>query len=188
MFVTAWVAIARVPRYERASERGPAEAPSQNLGKRRLEIELAFHFTSLTRALTGKERVLLWTHKRLCRVNSQSTRKLAHFSVSALTDSKSTTSHLEEHRTEDSIERAISKARRGGQSPGYVQEMSGEKRPASFGSSQLVKRARPEANGNELATINGSSSGALIQGVSRRAYHAVPCDLQLKLRIQKCQR
>jgi hypothetical protein len=51
------VVVVRVPPYERASERGPAEAPSQNLGKRRLEIELAFHFTSLTRAHTAKDRV-----------------------------------------------------------------------------------------------------------------------------------
>lgn len=80
------------------------------------------------------------------------------------------------------------RARQKERSPGYVQGMSGEKRPASFGSSQLVKRARPEANGNELATINGSSSGALIQGVSLRACHAIPCDSQLKLRFQKCKR
>lgn len=44
--------------------------------------------------------------------------------------------------------------------------MSGEKRPASFGSTQLVKRARPDVNGNELATTNGPAGGALIKGVS----------------------
>ena len=44
--------------------------------------------------------------------------------------------------------------------------MSGEKRPASFGSSQLVKRARPDVNGNELATVNGGGSSALVKGVS----------------------
>jgi hypothetical protein len=46
--------------------------------------------------------------------------------------------------------------------------MSGEKRAASFGSSQLVKRARPDGNGNEVATINGAGGGALIHGVSLR--------------------
>jgi hypothetical protein len=45
-------------------------------------------------------------------------------------------------------------------------KMSGEKRAASFGSSQLVKRARPDGNGNEVATINGAGGGALIHGVS----------------------
>lgn len=45
-------------------------------------------------------------------------------------------------------------------------KMSGEKRPASFGSTQMVKRARGEINGNEVATVNGGGSNALIQGVS----------------------
>lgn len=48
--------------------------------------------------------------------------------------------------------------------------MSGEKRPASasFGSAQLVKRQKSDANLNDgaLARTNGSGGGALIQGVS----------------------
>lgn len=48
--------------------------------------------------------------------------------------------------------------------------MSGEKRPASasFGSTQLVKRQKSDANlnGGALARTNGGNSGALIQGVS----------------------
>jgi len=45
--------------------------------------------------------------------------------------------------------------------------MSGEKRPASFGSTQLVKRQRSDAdlNGSALAKTNGGS-GALSLGVS----------------------
>nr|OQO27375.1 hypothetical protein B0A51_05267 [Rachicladosporium sp. CCFEE 5018] len=45
--------------------------------------------------------------------------------------------------------------------------MSAEKRPATFGSSQLVKRARPDANGNEVAKVNGGGSNALIYGGGR---------------------
>lgn len=53
--------------------------------------------------------------------------------------------------------------------------MSSEKRPAadSFGSSQLVKRQRSDANlgGNSVALANGTArNGALIQAVS---YHRV---------------
>ena len=48
--------------------------------------------------------------------------------------------------------------------------MSGEKRPAaeSFGSTQLVKRQRSDANlnGSAVARTNGAGSGALVQGVS----------------------
>lgn len=48
--------------------------------------------------------------------------------------------------------------------------MSGEKRPASasFGTTQLVKRQRSEAdmNNGALAKTNGANSGALVQGVS----------------------
>ena len=63
--------------------------------------------------------------------------------------------------------------------------MSGEKRAASFGSSQLVKRARPDGNGNEVATINGAGGGALIHGVSLHAENTVFAVSQLKLR-SKC--
>jgi hypothetical protein len=58
-------------------------------------------------------------------------------------------------------------------------KMSGEKRAASFGSSQLVKRARPDGNGNEVATINGAGGGALIHGVSMHARGAFLRILQL---------
>jgi hypothetical protein len=51
-----------------------------------------------------------------------------------------------------------------------------------------VKRARPDANGNEVATINGSSNTALIQGVSLHARENSLSDLQLKLRLQKRKR
>lgn len=48
--------------------------------------------------------------------------------------------------------------------------MSGEKRAASdsFGTTQLVKRQRSDANlnGSAVARVNGSASGALVQGVS----------------------
>ena len=48
--------------------------------------------------------------------------------------------------------------------------MSGEKRPASasFGTTQLVKRQKSDSNLNDgaLSRTNGSSSGALIHGVS----------------------
>ena len=48
--------------------------------------------------------------------------------------------------------------------------MSGEKRPASesLGTTQLVKRQKSDANinGDALTRVNGSSSGALVQGVS----------------------
>ena len=48
--------------------------------------------------------------------------------------------------------------------------MSGEKRPAaeSFGSTQLVKRQRSDANlnGSAVARTNGAGGGALVQGVS----------------------
>lgn len=49
--------------------------------------------------------------------------------------------------------------------------MSGEKRPAAdaFGSTQLVKRAKPDANSNgssAVTVVNGSTqNGALIQAV-----------------------
>lgn len=50
-------------------------------------------------------------------------------------------------------------------------EMSGEKRPASaaaFGTTQLVKRQKSDANlnGGAIARVNGAGGGALIQGVS----------------------
>jgi len=60
--------------------------------------------------------------------------------------------------------------------------MSGEKRAASFGSSQLVKRARPDGNGNEVATINGAGGGALIHGVSSHAEDTIFRISRLKLR------
>lgn len=61
--------------------------------------------------------------------------------------------------------------------------MSGEKRPASFGSSQLVKRARPDVNGNEVAIANGGSN-ALIQGVSLPMLDAYMRNARLNLRLQ----
>lgn len=54
--------------------------------------------------------------------------------------------------------------------------MSGEKRAASesFGSTQLVKRQRSEAdlNGGALTRTNGAGGGALIQGVSPPNHHS----------------
>jgi Prp8 binding protein len=56
--------------------------------------------------------------------------------------------------------------------------MSTAKRPAHdvFGSSQLVKRAKADANlGNSsaVAVVNGAGqNGALIQGVCRKAFYA----------------
>ena len=48
--------------------------------------------------------------------------------------------------------------------------MSGEKRAAaaSFGTSQLVKRQKSDANVGDgtVARVNGSGSGALVKGVS----------------------
>lgn len=48
--------------------------------------------------------------------------------------------------------------------------MSGEKRAASqsFGTTQLVKRQKSDANlnGSAVARVNGSGSNALVQGVS----------------------
>jgi len=62
--------------------------------------------------------------------------------------------------------------------------MSGEKRAASFGSSQLVKRAKPDGNGNEVATINGAGGGALIHGVSLYREDTVYRIMRLKLRMK----
>jgi len=61
--------------------------------------------------------------------------------------------------------------------------MSGPKRPASFGSSQLVKRARPDGNGSQVAITNGGSN-ALIQGVSLPMPDACMRYARLKLRLQ----
>lgn len=57
--------------------------------------------------------------------------------------------------------------------------MSSEKRPAadSFGSSQLVKRQRSDANlgSNSVALVNGTArNGALIQAVSCHCAFAQP--------------
>jgi hypothetical protein len=55
--------------------------------------------------------------------------------------------------------------------------MSGEKRPAanSFGSAQLVKRAKSDANvkgSSAVAVVNGSAqNGALIQAVCYQSVH-----------------
>jgi len=61
--------------------------------------------------------------------------------------------------------------------------MSGEKRPASYGSTQLVKRAKPNANGDQVAIANGGSN-ALIQGVSPSKTAAHMRNARLKLRFQ----
>jgi hypothetical protein len=139
--------------------------------------------------LTGKERVLLWTLSIYNRFLSRKSTLYAN--TCALLRQRIDRQQIHDQppgRTlhEDVQEKELfRRARQKEQNPSHAQEMSGEKRPASFGSSQLVKRARPEANGNELATINGSSSGALIQSVSLHVQNTVLCDLQLKLSFQK---
>jgi Prp8 binding protein len=53
--------------------------------------------------------------------------------------------------------------------------MSAGKRPAqnAFGSSQLVKRTKPDANegSSAVAVANGSGNGALIQAVCGESYY-----------------
>lgn len=62
--------------------------------------------------------------------------------------------------------------------------MSGAKRNAAFGSTQLVKRARPDVNGNEVAIANGGSN-ALIQGVSLPEPNAITRTTRLNTAIPR---